>query len=96
MLLKAALWNFMLILAVPVDKGGSVRPNVMFTCSLHLTPRCKETTSPGGERAAGPETDFQLAAEATRMHPEQTPTPFRLMSRKNPTWWQALRVTIRN
>ncbi len=54
----------------------------------------KETTSPGGERAAALETDLQLAAEATRMQPERTPAP--LGSRKNPTRWQALRITVRN
>ncbi len=30
------------------------------TCSLRLTPHRMETTSPGGERVAAPETDFQL------------------------------------
>ncbi len=56
------------------------------TCSLCFTPCCKETASPGGERAAAPEMemDLQLAAEATGIQPEQTPAPFHLMTRRNP------------
>ncbi len=65
--------NFVLILAVPVDRGGSVSHNVRVTCFL---PRCMETTSPGGERVAAPETDLQLAAGATRIQAEQSPAPF--------------------
>ncbi len=73
-------FHFVLVLAVPVDKGGSVSPNVRVTCSLRFTPRREETTSPGGEWAAAPETDLQLAAEATQFQPEQTPAPFGLIS----------------
>ncbi len=36
---------------------------------------------PGGERAAAQETDLQLAVEATRIQPEQTPA-FHLTSQK--------------
>ncbi len=52
-----------------------------------------ESTLLVGERVAAPETAHQLAAEATQIQPEQTPAPFRLTSRKNLTWWQALRIT---
>ncbi len=55
--------HFVLILVVPLDKGGSVSPNI--TCSLHFTPHRKETTSPEGERAAALETNLQLVAEDT-------------------------------
>ncbi len=77
-------FHFVLILAVPVDKGGSV------------SPRHKETTSPGEEQAAAPETDLQLAAEATWIQPEQTPVLLHLMLQENPTRWQPLKITIRN
>ncbi len=50
-------FHFVLILAVPVDKGGSVSPNIRVTCSFCFTLRCKETTS-SGRRVAAPETDF--------------------------------------
>ncbi len=53
--------------------------------SASLPPRM-ETTSP----------DLQLAVEATGIQPEQTAAPFCLISQKNPTRWQALRITIRN
>ncbi len=38
----------------------------------------------GGEQAEAPETDLQLAAEATEIQPEQTSAPFRLTLWKNP------------
>ncbi len=66
-----------------MDKGGSASPNIRLHVSSASPPRLEETTSLGGERAAALETDLQLAAEATRIQPEQTPAPFRLMSRKN-------------
>ncbi len=63
-----------------------------------FTPRCKETTSPGGEWVAAffSAAKLQLAAEATEIQSDQTPATFCRMSQKNPTQWQALRVTIRN
>ncbi len=86
----------MLILAVPVDKAGSVWPNFKVTYSLHLTFRRKENTSQGGERAAAPETDLQLAAETAQIQPEQTPAPFRLTSLEENDPVAALRITTRN
>ncbi len=45
-------------------------------CEVHLSPSCKETTLPGGEQAAAPEMDLQLAAEATWIQSEQTPANY--------------------
>ncbi len=64
--IKGTLWNF----SFCVGPCGQKR---LVTCSLHFTPRW-ETISPGGERAAAPETDLQLAVEATVNQPEQTST----------------------
>ncbi len=89
-------FNFVLIVMVPVDNGGSVSPNVVIVFSLCFTPRCQETSSLGGELMAASETVIPLVAEATGIQPEQNPAPFHLMWQKNPTQWQALRITIRN
>lgn len=35
--------------------------------SLCFTSHCKDTTSPGGERAAAPETGLKLASETTQI-----------------------------
>ncbi len=86
----------MSILAVPVDKGGSLSPKVRLHVPIRFAPRCEDTTSLGGERVAAPETDPEFAAEVTGIQPQQTPAPFRLTSWKNLTWWQALRITSRN
>ncbi len=50
-----------------MDKSGSVSPNDRLhnIGFLRSTPRCRETTSPGGEQVAASETDLQLATEAT-------------------------------
>ncbi len=49
--------HFVLILAVPVDEGGSVSPNIR----LHVPSASLPTTSPG-RRAGG---SYQLSEEAT-------------------------------
>ncbi len=85
--LKGTL-HFVLILALPVDKGGGVSPNIRLHVPSASLLCCKETTSSGGERTAAPEMDIQVAAEAARIQPQQTPAPF-------PTRCQALRITIR-
>ncbi len=97
---KTALWNSFCV-DLPLPPLSLWTKVAVFHLKLgymllHFTPPCKETTSLGGERAAAPETDLQLAAEATGIQPEQTPVPFHLTSRKNPTRWQTLRMTIRN
>ncbi len=58
-------FHFVLILAVPVDKGGSVLP------ILHAP-----SASPEGDQAAARETDLQLEAEATGIQSEETPARF--------------------
>ncbi len=91
------LFIFCWFLVVPVDKSSSVSPHVrLHVPSISLTATRRPPPPPGGERVAAPEMDLQLVAEAIGIQPGQTPALFRLISRKNPTRWQALRITIRN
>ncbi len=75
-------FHFVFILAVPVDKDGNVSPNI----SLHVP----STSFPTRRlflweesRRAAPETDLQLATEASGFQPVQTPALFCQISRKN-------------
>ncbi len=63
--LLSGTFNFVLILMDCVDKGVSVSPDIRLHVPSASLAAAMETTSPGGEWAAAPETNLQLAPETS-------------------------------